>query len=246
MINKVTSELKNYFIDNLPMDSKVKFLNKYFLFKNNLTSKENSEDIYNPNMEDVIYDLYDEKGFDAFRAKYGFKNVMEYYRAGEYWLGGKLCKKEVLHLMSNKDCDDIISDSAIPYIENRFIMDMYAYDVNNDDSNECIDDYTEMFENCINFAEYAVKNNFITKKYRWVCNCLDGGYKEESRERFDTQKECYNDMRNAALEKMKWNTEYDEDFNDGDCIGYEVYFEKDKIIHESYSGKYVYEIVETY
>jgi hypothetical protein len=56
-------------------------------------------------------------------------------------------------------------------------------------------------------------------------------------------------MRNAALEKMKWNTEFDEDFDDvddSDYIGYKVKFSKDKIIHESYSGIYTYEIGRVY
>lgn len=54
-------------------------------------------------------------------------------------------------------------------------------------------------------------------------------------------------MRNAALEKMKWNTEYDADFADiidDGYIGYEVKFRRNKIIHESYSGVYTYEIKE--
>ena len=54
-------------------------------------------------------------------------------------------------------------------------------------------------------------------------------------------------MRNAALEKMKWNTEYREDFGDledGEYIGYKVRFSKEVIIHESYSGIYTYKIVE--
>ena len=52
-------------------------------------------------------------------------------------------------------------------------------------------------------------------------------------------------MRNSALEKMKWNTQYEEDFHDVDgYIGYNVKFSQDKIIHESYSGVYTYEIKE--
>lgn len=43
---------------------------------------------------------------------------------------------------------------------------------------------------------------------------------------------------------MKWNTEFDEDFDEVDEIGYGVLFSKDKIIHESYSGEYTYEIYE--
>jgi hypothetical protein len=52
-------------------------------------------------------------------------------------------------------------------------------------------------------------------------------------------------MRESALKKMCWNTEFDQDFADiTDTIGYEVKFSQYKIIHESYSGVYTYEIKE--
>lgn len=92
-----------------------------------------------------------------------------------------------------------------------------------------------------------VKNKNI--KYKWSAESNDGAFEDESRKSFDTKRECYNDMRNAALKKMKWNTEFDEDFDDmedGDYIGYKVKFSKDKIIHESYSGIYTYEIGRVY
>ena len=85
------------------------------------------------------------------------------------------------------------------------------------------------------------------KKYKWVAICTDGAYKDESNKVFETKKECYNDMRNAVLEKMKWNTEFDEDFADLDndeYLGYTVRFNQNQITHESYSGLYIYDIVE--
>ena len=78
--------------------------------------------------------------------------------------------------------------------------------------------------------------------YYWVAESDDGCFEDKSSRIFDTQKEAYEDMRNAALEKMKWNTEFDEDFYDVDAIDYEVIFYKDKIIHSSYSGEYTYSI----
>ena len=42
----------------------------------------------------------------------------------------------------------------------------------------------------------------------------DGAFTDESKKIFSTEEECYNDMRNSALEKMKWNTEYNDDFYD--------------------------------
>ena len=103
-----------------------------------------------------------------------------------------------------------------------------------------------------------LKNNAIIQKlqnmrtnegtivcYRWVAESNDGAFTNESVQIFSTKKECYDDMRNAVLEKMKWNTQFDEDFYDleeDDYIGYEVRFQQDKIIHKSYSGTYTYEI----
>lgn len=86
--------------------------------------------------------------------------------------------------------------------------------------------------------------------YYWRAYSDDGAYEVDSvtdyGKQFKTQKEAYEHMRNAALEKMKWNTEYDEDFEDDYPIGYTVnfMFSKGKITHESYSGLYTYEIIE--
>lgn len=83
--------------------------------------------------------------------------------------------------------------------------------------------------------------------YKWFGKSDDGAYEAQSEISFDTKKECYESMRNAVFEKMKWNTQYDEDFfdvEDGDFIGYEVKFSQDKITHKSYSGLYTYEIKE--
>lgn len=82
------------------------------------------------------------------------------------------------------------------------------------------------------------------KKYRWVAESNDHSFEDESRQEFTSKKECYNDMRNAALEKMKWNTEYSQDFNDCESIEYRVTFYQERIIHASYSGVYTYEIKE--
>lgn len=86
----------------------------------------------------------------------------------------------------------------------------------------------------------------VPTKYKWVAFSSDGAYELYS-EIFESKKDCYDDMRNWALNKMKWNTEYDEDFEQqGDAIAYKVYFAQDMIIHVSYSGTYVYKIVGEY
>ena len=81
------------------------------------------------------------------------------------------------------------------------------------------------------------------KKYKWVAESNDGAFEDESIQTFTSKRECYNDMRNAALKKMKWNTEF-YDVEDDNTLGYKVHFSKNKIIHESYSGVYTYEIKE--
>lgn len=81
-------------------------------------------------------------------------------------------------------------------------------------------------------------------RYKWIANCSDGNFDDCSKRMFETKKECYIDMRNNALEKMKWNTEYTDFESENDSIGYEVSFKQDKITHNSYSGLYTYEIVE--
>lgn len=85
--------------------------------------------------------------------------------------------------------------------------------------------------------------------YYWVAKSDDGAFEENSirdyGKRFKTEREAYNDMRNAALEKMKWNTEYNEDFDEENMvISYGVTFSLNRIIHISYSGIYTYEIKE--
>ena len=79
-------------------------------------------------------------------------------------------------------------------------------------------------------------------KYSWKAKSDDGAF-EDNGKCFATKEDAYNDMRNEALEKMKWNTEF-YDVEEEDTIGYSVHFSKNKIVHESYSGIYTYEIVE--
>jgi len=81
-------------------------------------------------------------------------------------------------------------------------------------------------------------------KLKWVGYSNDLSYKEESEGTFETEQECYNDMRDAVLSKMKWNTEWDEDFDTHeDYVDYRVHFEQSMIVHSSYSGCYVYLII---
>lgn len=83
------------------------------------------------------------------------------------------------------------------------------------------------------------------KKYKWIASSDDGSFKDESRQAFTSKEECYNDMRNSALEKIKLSTEYTESFNDHESIGYGITFYQEKITHASYkSSVCTYEIKE--
>lgn len=87
----------------------------------------------------------------------------------------------------------------------------------------------------------------MAERFKWVAFSHDTAYEVNSEHCFATKDECYNDMRNTVLSKMKWNTEYKEDFGDGTtAISYKVWFEQGMIVHQSYSGTYVYLIVGEY
>lgn len=84
----------------------------------------------------------------------------------------------------------------------------------------------------------------MAKRFKWVAFSHDTAYEANSKTTFTEEKDCYNDMRNAVLEKMKWNTEYAEDFDTRqDAVSYKVWFEQGMIVHQSFSGTYVYLIV---
>lgn len=90
--------------------------------------------------------------------------------------------------------------------------------------------------------------------YKWTATSDDGVFHAESGKAFSSQKSCYKDMLNHAVEKMKWNVEW-EDFDECGTstredglvfakipIGYNLEVNTHKIVHTSYSGTYTYEI----
>ena len=83
------------------------------------------------------------------------------------------------------------------------------------------------------------------KVYKWKAESNDGAFDDHSKKNFETEQEAYNDMRDAVLEKMKWNTEYEEDLGEleeNEYILYDVHFQRNKIVHTSFSGVYTYEV----
>lgn len=84
------------------------------------------------------------------------------------------------------------------------------------------------------------------KIYIWRVSCNDGNFDDHSAKSFDTIQECYNDMRNAALEKQKWNTDYDELMADGYPITWNCEFNpiENKIVINHCGLIYTYTIEE--
>lgn len=126
---------------------------------------------------------------------------------------------------------------------------------------ECLDvaqNYVDLYDGNHDFA--IIDTNFETRRvysneevrsmlkpkqkhYFWIASSDDSAYEDRSDGLFTDKRECYDDMRDSALEKMKWNTQYNEDFYEpDDYIGYKVRFSKNTIVHDSYSGSYTYQI----
>ena len=102
-------------------------------------------------------------------------------------------------------------------------------------------------------GEHLMDNFSKGDTFIWSAFSNDGAYEEKSTMEFKSLKECYEDMRSAVLDKMCWNTEFDEDFDwstkgnaifeHTNAISYKVMFYPYMITHKSYSGKYFYNIL---
>ena len=87
------------------------------------------------------------------------------------------------------------------------------------------------------------------KRFYWEAESNDKCFFDKSSGTFSSKQEAYYDMRDAVLEKMKWNTEWEDyhtycDEGDDMIIGYDVKFSPNKIVHTSYSGVYTYNLIE--
>lgn len=156
----------------------------------------------------------------------------DYENDDDYWqVCGKVAYQSKKSVMQEYDIDWIMPYS--PYEEEKGLI----YDTEIQIGNIC--DCQCLIKSWIDYLEGLERRRDM---YYWEAECEDGAYDDESQVYFKTKKEAYDSMRNAALEKMKWNTEYDEDFEENDCINYEVEFYKDKIVHRSYSGTYTWKL----
>ena len=179
-------------------------------------------------------------------------------------------KLHQLLALTAEDCDVLIWNNIFDYLKDNVCEMIFGakrfFDVGGEaqlQDDEFWDEYNALLDmipkNTYDFAKLKCSicnwtnkvkevceyvNKVVPCKCKWVAYSNDGSYEDFSRGSFDNKKDCYNDMRNAVLEKMKWNTEYDEDFTcTDDAVGYKVRFTQDMIIHTSFSGTYVYKIV---
>lgn len=129
-------------------------------------------------------------------------------------------------------------DVSLSIQNNKITIKTYAYEISYH--------IAEISKVCHEHFEYVTIIVSQKVAYKWVAKSDDGSFEDESKTLFSSKKSCYNNMRRHALEKMQWNTQYDEDFVDCGSIGYEVQFTPNSITHKSYSGVYTYQIVEVY
>lgn len=80
----------------------------------------------------------------------------------------------------------------------------------------------------------------MEKKYKWYGVSDSLSFEQFSDIAFIDFNNCRASMQKAAVMKMCWNTEI-TDFDLGcNTIHYDVNFHKDMVAHKSYSGKYVF------
>jgi len=201
---------------------------------------------------EYVYDLDDDD--DAWRWKelYDLKTLYKCRAEGRYWIGGWQFECNGLNTeisnstawcITNEKMETFFTDNnLLGEIADRFDVWMKTKTC---DDNEGIEIISKVYGNLIDFSAYKKAQTPTT--YKWVAISYDKSYMDESVRTYTTKEDCYKDMRNSALEKMKWNTEY-EDVTATDCdggINYEVNFYPDRIILISYSGTYMFKIIPT-
>ena len=204
--------------------------------------------------EEYVYDLNCHNDYVEFAGFYGEQTASRLKAESRFWFGGNAFyaneeDKQMCRSTKVWSVTDDVADGTLNCILAE-ILDSYERVITEKDNFEhgiesALNLISGMYYDLIDFKSYYESEN-KPKKYRWIAVSSDHAFEDESEKEFDTEEECYNDMRSHALEKMKWNTEFGNDFNDlGDngYIGYRVRFYKNKIMHFSYSGGYIYKIV---
>ena len=85
------------------------------------------------------------------------------------------------------------------------------------------------------------------EKYIWGAFCSDGSWTDRSDVVFETLKECYDNMRDAALNKLHYNTEIDEMPEDEGPVYWKLTFDGENrtiVLHSEICGTYTYKVIE--
>ena len=87
----------------------------------------------------------------------------------------------------------------------------------------------------------------IKPYYMWVAKNGEDKVEDHSEGIFEDEKQAYENMRDAAFDKMAYDTKYDEEYMNTDeyeegAIDYSLSFSRNKIVAKCYSGVVTYEI----
>lgn len=207
---------------------------------------------------DAVYDLDNTDDARYWLDMYGVNSLYECRAIGRYWMGGWQFSYKGINKqdgiiaecwnVNDASFETFLNNILVCDIEDRYegyIKDNYTYQENAD----TIKWVTDTYGGLIDFEGYAVAKGDIKTycQFAWITKSNDGAY-EDASVCFLSKESCYNSMRDAVLEKMKWNTRYDDVIDgqgeDGNnSIGYGVHFAPNWIEHNSYSGKYIALIV---
>lgn len=238
-----TPSLSAYVKANLSHEDKVKLIGYY--------EEDRGSDGEN------VYDLDNEEDAKCWIELYGILNLYKCRAEGRFWMGGwqftmneENTKNTKAFCLTESECNKMLTDAnIIGEIADRY--EGYLQDNKKYSSNEeTIKWVGKIYHGLIDFEKYAIAKGDIVeyKAFGWIAKSDDGNFEDSAIQGFPTREQAYNDMRNHALEKMKWNTEFDDVcYEQGECgdstIGYAVHFAPTFIEHSSYSGTYRYKIV---
>lgn len=189
-----------------------------------------------------VFDLHNIDDFRIMVDLYGLDNAVDMYNKGRFWMAGW----QFSYNGKNVSNTSRVSAWNVTYDNTINSHDLACYIAERWETlrNEgwSVKSFGELYSD-LDIRKFMG----IKREFNWVCSSDDGAYFKYSPESFDNERDCYNAMRSEALEKVKWNTQFDEDFNDmgeGDSIGYSMSFSPKMITHFSYSGHYTYLMVE--
>lgn len=193
--------------------------------------------------DEYVFNLNSYSDKEDFISLYGQFAYERYLKQGQYCIGGNNYFDNILDKNGCRCANVItINEFNIDTIVEHTINEIEEHYKDRLNDTAILNDVSYIYKHYIDFKAYYDAN--VKRVYLWVAVSDDGSYQECSQKVFQSKEDCYNSMRDAVLEKMKWNTNYIEDFEqDCDLIGYNVWFNRTQIDHKSYSGYYRYKII---